>query len=97
MTFVSSELFGDGYHSYIFAVSDKDGGLTRGHKNEAVIGVIDVKIGCDVEDEISTTVTIIDIKLLLLNRINLFYFKTHILAFEAVVVRVVLFLWSLGF
>ena len=97
MTFVSSELFGDSYHSHIFAISDKNGGLTRGHKNEAVIGVIDVKIGCDVEDEISTIVAIVDIKLLLLNRINLFYFKTHILAFEAVVVRIVLFLWSFWF
>lgn len=53
MTFIGSELLCNCHHRYVFTVSHEDSGLARSHEDEAVLGVIDIKIGSDIEDKVN--------------------------------------------
>lgn len=92
MSLISSKLFGCGYHYQIFTISYENSAFAGGNKDEAVLSIIDIQIGGDIEDEEGAVFAVIDIELLLFDRIYLFDPEGLGFVEEAVVVRVYLFL-----
>lgn len=92
MYFIGSKLFSCSYNHQIFAISNKHSTLTRPNKDKAILCVVYVQISSDIEDEVATILAIIDIKLLLFDRVNLLDSKCLILIDKTVVVRIDFFL-----
>lgn len=97
MQFIGSELFSGCYNNQIFAVPDKNSTLAWGNEDEAVLSIIDVQVGSDIEDEIKTVFAVIDIELLLFDWVDLLHFKGLSLVDEAIIVGVYFFLYCFRF
>jgi len=52
MTLICSELPRNSHNSHLLAIPDKNSTLTWSNKDEAVLAIIDIDVGCDIEDEI---------------------------------------------
>lgn len=90
MAFVSSKLFGDCHHGYVLAIPDEDSWLAWCHEDEAVLWIINVKVGSDIEDEVYAIFAIVDIKLLLFYWIYFLYLESRALIFKTVIIWVIL-------
>jgi len=75
MALKSSELFGCCNKSNSFAISNKDSTLAWGYKDDTIFTVINVNIGCNIKNKILAFFTVLNIILLLFNRIYLFNLK----------------------
>lgn len=97
MALIGPKLLGGCNQNHSFAVPYEDGTLTGCNKNGAILAVIDVEIGSDVEDEKLAILAIFNVVLLLLNRVYRFDLEGRGLLDEAVIIRVVFLLDCLGF
>lgn len=95
MALICSKLLGCCNQSDLLAVSDKDGAFAGGDKDGAVLTVIDVEVGGDIEDKILAIFAVFDIVLLLFDRIYLLDFEGLILIDESIIVRIVFLLYCL--
>jgi hypothetical protein len=96
MALIGPELFGGSNQYHSLAIPDENGALARRYEDRASFTVIDVEIGGDVEDEEVAIFAVVDVVLLLLNRVDFLHLEGTTLVDEAVVVGVVLLLHCLG-
>jgi len=97
MAFIGSELSSYSNDGELLTISDENGAFAGCNEDCAVLAVVNVYIGRDVEDKIAAVFAIVDVVLLLFYRVNFFNLEGVGLVFEAVVVRVILFLDSFWF
>jgi hypothetical protein len=81
--------------SDVFAISNEDSGFTGRNKNGAILTIVDVEIGGDIEDEEGAIRTPVNIVLLLLNGIDGLHLELPILFEVSIVVRIVLLFYCL--
>ena len=96
VTLICSKLTSNSSNSHSFTISYEDSALAWSYEKETIFTVINIDIGCDIEDKICTSFAVIDIILLLLDRIYLFNFKSIILIFKAIIIRIIFlfcYLW----
>jgi hypothetical protein len=65
MALVCSELLGHCNYVDILAAPHEDSRLHWAQEDETVLGIVNVDIGCDIEDEVDTVLAVINIVLLL--------------------------------
>jgi hypothetical protein len=80
-------------YGQLFAVSDKNGAFAGCDKDSAILAVVDVNIGSNIENKITAIFAVVDVVLLLLDGVDFLDLKGICLILEAVVVRIVLFLY----
>lgn len=97
MALIGSELSSDSYDGELPTISDKDSAFAWSNKDSEVLAIINIHIGCDIKDKITTVFTVIDVVLLFFDRVYFLDFKGIGLVFEAIVIRVVFFLDSFRF
>lgn len=93
MTVISPELSNNANQHNPLTTPHKNTTLTRRSKDETVLTVINVYIGCDIEDKVGPIFTAIDIELLAFNRVKRFYSELGLFGFEEVVFGVEGFLF----
>lgn len=96
MALIGPKLLGGCNQDHSFAVPNKDGALARRDKDGAILAVIDVEVGSDIEDEETAILAIFNVVLLLLNRVYNLDLEGGGLLDEAVIIRVVFLLHSFG-
>jgi hypothetical protein len=96
MALVCSELLGHCNYVDILAAPHEDSRLHWAQEDETVLGIVNVDIGCDIEDEVDTVLAVINIVLLLFDWIDLLHLEAVNLIYEPVVVRVIFLLGGLG-
>ena len=96
MALIGPKLLGGCNQDHPLAVSNEDGALARRDKDGAILAVIDVEVGSDVEDEETAILAIFNVVLLLLNRVYNLDLEGGGLLDEAVIIRVVFLLHSFG-
>jgi hypothetical protein len=84
------ELLGGGDEGDSLAISNEDGGLAWGDKDEAILAIVDVEIGRNIEDEEGAVATSIYIVLLFLDGVDGFNLERTSLVEVPIVVGVVL-------
>ena len=95
MALISSKLSSGCHNDHVLTISYEYGTFTGSHKNKTVFGVIDVKVGCDVENEKIAVFTLIDVVLLLFDGIYLFNFEGTFLVHKLIIIWVIFFLYRL--
>lgn len=95
VTIIRSKLPHNPYNNQVAAASGENATLTGRRKDKAVLTVIDVDVGSDIEDKVSTVFTSIDIKLLTFDGIDGLDLELVLLLFEEIVLRIEGFLFSL--
>lgn len=97
MYLIGPELLGGSHNNQIFAVPDEDSTLAGRDEDEAILGIIDVEVGSDIEDEVEAVLAVIDIELLLFDGVDLLDPEGLSLVDEAIIVGVYFFLYGFGF
>lgn len=97
MTLIGPKLLGGCNQNHSFAVPYEDGTLAGCDEDSAILAVIDVEIGSDVEDEKLAIFAVFNVVLLLLDRVYRFDLEGRCLLDEAVIIRIVFLLHRLGF
>jgi hypothetical protein len=95
MALVCSKLFGSSHNCHFTTISYKYSTFTWSNEYETISTVINVDIGCDIEDKQETILTILYVKLLLFNRVYLFHLEGTLLINISIVIRVIFLLHSL--
>ena len=93
---IGPELLGGCDYNQIFAVPDKHSTLAGCNEDEAVLGIIDVEVSSDIEDEVEAVLAVIDIELLFLDGVDLLDSEALSLVDEAIIVGVYFFLYGFG-
>lgn len=70
MALIRPELFSGCDQGDSFAISNEDGAFAGRYEDGAVLAVVDVEIGGDVEDEVCAMPASVDVVLLLFNRVH---------------------------
>ena len=96
VTIIRSKLTHNPYNNQVAAASGENATLTGCRKDKAVLTVIDVDVGGDIEDKVGTVFTSIDIKLLTFDGIDGLDLELVLLLFEVIVLWVESFLFCLG-
>lgn len=78
----------------IFAISDEDGRLARGDKDGAVVAIVDVEIGGDIEDEEAAIRAAVDVVLLFLDGIDGLHLELPVFFEVSIVVGIVLLFYG---
>ena len=96
MALIGPKLLGSCNQDHLLPVPNEDGALTRRDKDAAILAVIDVEVGSDIEDEETAILAIFNVVLLLLDRVYNLDLEGGGLLDEAVIIRVVFLLHSFG-
>lgn len=93
MTLISSKLTSSCHNDHVFTVSYEYCAFTGSNKNKAVFRVVNVEIGCDVENKIIAVFAFIDVILLLFDGVYLFNFEGPFLVHKLIIIWVIFFLY----
>ena len=95
VTIIRPKLTHNSYNNQVAAASGENATLTGRRKDKAVLAIIDVDVGGDIEDKVGTVFTSIDIKLLAFDGIDGLDLELVLLLFEVIVLRIEGFLFCL--
>ena len=88
MTVIGPELANKSHDHHVLATSYKDAAVARGCENEAILTVVNVDIGSDIEHEVKPSFAVVDIELFPFERVHHLDFELVFFVLELEIIGV---------